>query len=326
MASTRAVVGFLREGERVTGVRVATTGPASESRSGRAQVDQRHRACGPTTSRHLVGERGKFKVRASKGIHLVVPRDRIQLDTGLILRTEKSVLFVIPWGRHWIVGTTDTDWELDKAHPARQPHATSTTCSSTSTGARAAARPTTDVEGVYAGLRPLLTGESEGPASCRREHTVAVPVPGLVAVAGGKYTTYRVMARDAVDAAARGLDRRSRRAPPTDAAGRRRGLPRAVEPAPAARRARAGCTWRAIEHLLRRYGSRIDELLELVARAPGARPSRCRAPTTTCAVEVWYAADARGRAAPRRRAHPAHADLDRDVGPRARGRRAGRRG
>ena len=67
---------------------------------------------------HLVGERGKFQVRASKGIHLVVPRDRLQLDTGLILRTETSVLFVIPWGRHWIVGTTDTDWELDKAHPA----------------------------------------------------------------------------------------------------------------------------------------------------------------------------------------------------------------
>ena len=66
----------------------------------------------------LVGERGKFKVRASKGVHLVVPRDRLQLDTGLILRTETSVLFVIPWGRHWIVGTTDTDWELDKAHPA----------------------------------------------------------------------------------------------------------------------------------------------------------------------------------------------------------------
>jgi len=64
------------------------------------------------------GERGKFKVRASKGIHLVAPRDRLQLDTGLILRTEKSVLFVIPWGRHWLIGTTDTEWKLDKAHPA----------------------------------------------------------------------------------------------------------------------------------------------------------------------------------------------------------------
>ena len=66
----------------------------------------------------MVGERGQFHVRASKGIHLVVPKDRIHSSTGLILRTEKSVLFVIPWGRHWIVGTTDTDWDLDKAHPA----------------------------------------------------------------------------------------------------------------------------------------------------------------------------------------------------------------
>ena len=58
----------------------------------------------------MADTRGQFHVRASKGVHLVVPRDRLQLETGLILRTEKSVLFVIPWGRHWIIGTTDTDW------------------------------------------------------------------------------------------------------------------------------------------------------------------------------------------------------------------------
>ena len=66
----------------------------------------------------LAGGRGRFHVRASKGVHIVVPRDRINSETGLILRTEKSVLFVIPWGTHWIVGTTDTDWTLHKAHPA----------------------------------------------------------------------------------------------------------------------------------------------------------------------------------------------------------------
>ena len=66
----------------------------------------------------LVGERGQFHVRASKGIHLVVPRDRIRSEAGFINRTESSVLFVIPWGRHWIIGTTDTPWDLDKAHPA----------------------------------------------------------------------------------------------------------------------------------------------------------------------------------------------------------------
>ena len=66
----------------------------------------------------LVGGRGALHVQASKGIHLVVPRDRIRSEAGFIARTEKSVLFVIPWGRHWIIGTTDTPWDLDKAHPA----------------------------------------------------------------------------------------------------------------------------------------------------------------------------------------------------------------
>src|SRR5689334_21302047 len=117
VVSNAKVVGFLREGERVTGVRVrdAVTGNEFDVRANEVV-----NATGVWTDdvQHLVGERGKFQVRASKGIHLVVPKDRLQLDTGLILRTEKSVLFVIPWGRHWIIGTTDTDWNLDKAHPA----------------------------------------------------------------------------------------------------------------------------------------------------------------------------------------------------------------
>ena len=66
----------------------------------------------------LSGGRGRFRVRASKGVHLVVPRDRITSESGIILKTEKSVLFVIPWKSHWIIGTTDTDWNLDLAHPA----------------------------------------------------------------------------------------------------------------------------------------------------------------------------------------------------------------
>src|SRR6201999_3459224 len=116
-----------------------------------------------------------------------------------------SVLFVIPWGRHWIVGTTDTDWELDKAHPAASARDIDYVLECVNS---VLAQPLTreDVEGVYAGLRPLLTGESESTSQLSREHTVAVPVPGLVAVAGGKYTTYRILAKDAIDAVARGLD------------------------------------------------------------------------------------------------------------------------
>src|SRR5690349_3544291 len=117
VTSNTRVVGFLREGERVTGVRVHDE-VADETFDVRAREIVNATGVWTDDVQHLVGERGKFKVRASKGVHLVVPRDRIQLDTGLILRTEKSVLFVIPWGRHWIIGTTDTEWDLDKAHPA----------------------------------------------------------------------------------------------------------------------------------------------------------------------------------------------------------------
>ena len=204
VASQTQVVGFLREGERVAGVRVRDNLSDAEFDVRARQVVN---ATGVWTDdvQHLVGERGKFRVRASKGVHLVVPRDRVQLDTGLILRTEKSVLFVIPWGRHWIIGTTDTDWALDKAHPAASASDIEYVLEHVN---KVLAHPLghEDVEGVYAGLRPLLEEESESTSTLSREHTVAVPVAGLVSVAGGKYTTYRIMARDAIDAAARGLD------------------------------------------------------------------------------------------------------------------------
>jgi glycerol-3-phosphate dehydrogenase len=103
----------------------------------------------------MVGERGQFRVRASKGIHLVVPRDRIASQCGLILRTPTSVLSVIPWGRHWIVGTTDTDWSLDKAHPAASSSDIDHLLAHVN---KVLATPLTreDVEGVYAGLDHCL--------------------------------------------------------------------------------------------------------------------------------------------------------------------------
>ena len=123
----------------------------------------------------------------------MVPRDRIRSEAGFIVRTETSVLFVIPWGRHWIIGTTDTPWDLDKAHPA----ASRTDIDYILDHVNAILREPLDhedVEGVYAGLRPLLSGESEPTSRISREHTVVTPVPGLVMIAGGKLTTYRVMA------------------------------------------------------------------------------------------------------------------------------------
>ena len=201
-----AVVDFLREGERVVGAKVVNREDGSTFSIRAKQVIN---ATGVWTdeTQAMVTDRGQLKVRASKGIHLVVPRDRFQSTVGLILRTEKSVLFVIPWGRHWIIGTTDTDWHLDKAHPAASSKDIDYILEHVN---KVLKRPLTreDVEGVYAGLRPLLAGENDSTAKLSREHVVAHPVPGLVVVAGGKWTTYRVMAKDAVDEATRSMDER----------------------------------------------------------------------------------------------------------------------
>jgi glycerol-3-phosphate dehydrogenase len=155
----------------------------------------------------LSGARGRFQVRASKGIHIVVSRERIVGDVGLVLRTENSVLFVIPWKNYWLIGTTDTDWNLDLAHPAATKRDIDYLLDQVN---RVLVIPLThdDIEGVYAGLRPLLAGESEETSALSREHAVARVVPGLISIAGGKYTTYRVMAADAVDMATEDLPKR----------------------------------------------------------------------------------------------------------------------
>jgi glycerol-3-phosphate dehydrogenase len=266
VVSNTRVIGFLRAGERVTGVRVRDELSGTETEV-RARMVVNATGVWTDDVQALVGERGKFKVRASKGIHLVVPRDRLQLDTGLILRTEKSVLFVIPWGRHWIIGTTDTDWELDKAHPAASAADIDYVLEHVNAVLE---QPLThaDVEGVYAGLRPLLTGESESTSKLSREHTVAVPVPGMVAVAGGKYTTYRIMARDAIDVVARNLDRTvpesaTHVTPLLGASGFKALWNRRDRVA-----SNSGVHEAWIEHLLRRYGTRIDDLLALIAERP----------------------------------------------------------
>jgi glycerol-3-phosphate dehydrogenase len=266
VASRTQVTGFLREGERVTGVR-ATDLETGNGLDIRAQ--QVVNATGVWTDeiQAMVGGRGTINVRASKGVHLVVPRDRIHSSTGIILRTPVSVLFVIPWGRHWIIGTTDTDWSLNRAHPAASRADIDYVLGQVNRILRV---PLTcdDVEGVYAGLRPLLAGESDLTSRLSREHTVAHPVPGLVMIAGGKYTTYRIMARDAVDAVAHGLDGKvapscTDSIPLAGADGfialwnSRYSLARA-----------SGLHVARIEHLLHRYGSLIGEVLDLIAADP----------------------------------------------------------
>jgi glycerol-3-phosphate dehydrogenase len=196
-ASTQAV-GFERESDRVVGVRVRD---AEDGREVTIKAGVVLNCTGVWTDQvqAMSGGRGRFKVRASKGVHIVVSREKIAGDAGLILRTDTSVLLVIPWKSHWLIGTTDTDWNLDLAHPAATRADIDYLLGRVNT---VLVTPLTDddIEGVYAGLRPLLAGESADTSALSREHAVARVVPGLISIAGGKYTTYRVMAADAVDA------------------------------------------------------------------------------------------------------------------------------
>lgn len=221
----------------------------------------------------LAGVQAGYQVRMSKGVHVVVPYEAIRSDTGMILRTEKSVLFIIPWGQRWIVGTTDTDWSGDRAEPT----ATGEDIDYILTRAnRVLVRPLTrsDVIGVYAGLRPLIAADKTTPTTkLSREHVVDVPVPGLASVAGGKFTTYRLMARDVVDAAVADYDRWVP-ASVTDQLPLLGADGLASAAAEAGRLAEDyGLSREAVEHLLDRYGTLTEEVLELVQADPAlARP------------------------------------------------------
>lgn len=285
------VVGFLHEADRVSGVRVQDVEDGRETEiTANAVVN----CTGVWTDelQRLAGSRGRFQVRASKGVHIVVPRDRIVSESGLILRTEKSVLFVIPWGNHWIVGTTDTDWHLDLAHPAATKHDIDYILDHVNA---VLARPLTqdDIEGVFAGLRPLLAGESEETSKLSREHAVARVAPGLVAIAGGKYTTYRLMAADAVNAASVDLPGRLQpsitdKVPLLGADGYHALVNQCDQLA-----ARHGLHPYRVRHLLDRYGSLVHQVLALADERPELLKSVPGAPDYL-KVEIVYGASHEG--------------------------------
>ena len=216
-----------------------------------------------TSIEESAGVSNPMRVRASKGIHIVVPRERINSSTAMILRTPKSVLFLIPWGDRWVIGTTDTDWSYDLDHPSANATDIAYVLEHANT-ILSEKLTTSDVVGVYAGLRPLIAGGATATTKLSREHAVNVPRPGLVSIAGGKYTTYRLMAADAIDAAGREL---GRPVPPSHtediallgAEGRTDAVRRLSRHAGAENLASD-----VIAHLVARYGSTASEVLDLI--------------------------------------------------------------
>ncbi len=211
---------------------------------------------------------GRRSIRPAKGIHLVVPWDKVRNDIAVVIPVpkDKRSLFVVPWGdeedggfRHTYIGTTDTDYD----GPLDDPHVTAEDIAyvlralnaSITTGITAA-----DVTGTWAGLRPLVVGDDNHAVKGRtadlsRRHTVSVTDSGVISVFGGKLTTYRKMAEDTVDAIDKHLAVRHRcqtkRLRLVGGEGYRE--PDAASPE---------------MHLAHRFGSQADELRALITQRP----------------------------------------------------------
>ena len=263
-----SAVGVLSTDGRVTGVR-------ARDHEGGAEIEIRARhvvtAAGVWNDdiHSWVSDRRPARVRPSKGIHIVLPRRCIDSGTGLFVRTEKSILFVVPWGTdHWLVGDTDTDWHFDKREPAPN-SADIEYLLSKLNGVLKSPVSRTDIVGVFAGLRPLASaGEGTKTEKLSREHVIYAAAPGLSMIAGGKYTTYRVMAKELIDVAAGHLGRPvtascTERVPILGAVGYEARWNQRAQLAE-----QTGLAVSQVERLLNRYGSCIDDLLALITGLP----------------------------------------------------------
>ena len=262
-----SVEGIKRDGKRVTGAIVRDL-QTDESIEVKAKVTVM--AAGVWTDQLYrdLGIKAGYQVRMSKGAHIVVPGNAIRSKSGVIIKTDVSVLFIIPWGDKWIVGTTDTDYDSDPNTPI----ATRKDVNYIINQANRVLEPKLNqnqVIGVFAGLRPLIsTNEDSKTTDLSREHVVDHPVPGFVSIAGGKYTTYRVMAEDAIDAAVVDLKRLTPDSCTESLAivgadgysvlkNQKVGIAKSY-----------GVSESTVEHLLNRYGSLFVEVLEATQSNP----------------------------------------------------------
>ncbi len=276
-----AVRRVLTEGGRACGVEVVDAESGTdEPFEIRAHTVLNATGVWSTSIEESAGVRTPLRVRASKGIHVVIPRARIKSSTAMILRTTKSVLFLLPWGDRWLIGTTDTDWNYDLDHPSASRadidyvlHWANTMLQDKLSY--------DDVVGVYSGLRPLIAGGASATTKLSREHAVNVAMPGMITIAGGKYTTYRLMAADAIDAIGRELGKsipksETEKIPLLGAQGLD-GLVQRLSKHEGAKLLHED----ELAHLVARYGSVATELLELIAKDHSLRkplPGFDRAP------------------------------------------------
>ena len=231
-------------------------------------------AAGVWTDRveELANAHANLPLRPSKGIHLVFGRDALPLgDAGAFIPDvdRKRMLFVIPWLDSVLVGTTDTHYEGDIDAPEVEPE-DRRYCLDSLNAAFNLDLDESDIVGAYAGLRPLIADKHGETADLSRRHRVYGMAPGIYGVTGGKMTTYRRMASEAVDEIARDLD--------VDQDSKTHwiklgcsSLKGVLEPA-TARARRMGMDADVAVNLVRCYGDRALDVLDVAAAEDLAQP------------------------------------------------------
>lgn len=195
------VVSLLRDADgRVVGARVRDVHTGVERDvEARAVVN----ATGPWTDSVRSANADKPPIlRTTKGVHLVVPRERLPLRHAVVCNhpDDRRVLFAIPWGDRSYIGTTDTDYEGDPADVACTASDVAYLMACMARYFPGARLGPEDVIATWAGLRPLIASTGTA-SSVSREHEIFVDADGLITIAGGKLTTYRKMAAEVVDRA-----------------------------------------------------------------------------------------------------------------------------
>lgn len=274
VVSYAEVSAFLDEGGRIAGARVVDrlTGDVAEVRA-RVVVN----AAGPWVDAvAALDAPGPKRLRLTKGVHVIVPRARIGHEAALVLHAVRDgrVMFVIPWSEHSLVGTTDTDHpggpEVEPTVDADDVAYLLETVNHYFPDARLQPG---DVTGAFAGLRPLVAppeGAAAHPSDVSREEDIFESARGLITIAGGKLTTFRLIAENVVDRVVAALGRAGdpRRFP---------GSKTATVPLPgggsepdilaaaAISRDGHGLAPAVVSHLAGRYGTRLDEVMGFVA-------------------------------------------------------------
>jgi glycerol-3-phosphate dehydrogenase len=151
------------------------------------------------------------RLRLTKGVHLVIDRSSLPIPDAVVVTREERILFAIPWGERVILGTTDTDYEGQIEAVRTETVDVDYVLDIVNGAFPTADLGRDDVLCSWAGLRPLIASGKGGPSDTSRAHQIKSPRPGWVDVAGGKLTTYRLIAEQVVD---RVFSRLGRKSPP----------------------------------------------------------------------------------------------------------------